>query len=295
MKKIFSIIISLSVLLSLAACGTPSNSDVQTPSNVSPDSSSSQQGTINSKDASIVETILLDEAGVKITAKSLGDSMWGSEVKILIENNSEKNLTVQARNSSINGYMVENMLSADVAAGKKANDSITFMSSDMELCGIEAIASMEFSFHIFTTDDWETYLDTSVIQLKTSIADTYTQTYDDSGDVAYDKSGVKIVIKGLSTDDSLLGPSILVYIENNSQQNITVQTRDVSINDFMLDPIFSCDVAPGKRAVDTITFMSSELEDNNISAIETVELSFHIFDYSDWETIADTDTITIDF
>ena len=295
MKKIFSILLASMLLLSLAACGSPSGSDVQPPSNVSPDNSSTQQSTTNPEDVSIVETVLLDEADVKITAKSLSDSIWGPEVKILIENNSEKNLTIQAQNSSINGYMVENMLSADVAAGKKANDIITFMSSDIETCGIETIADMEFSFHIFTTDDWETYLDTSSIQLKTSIADTYTQTYDDSGDVVYDKNDVKIVVKGLSEDDSLLGPGILVYIENNSQQDITVQTRDVSINGFMLDPLFSCDVACGKRSVDSVTFMSSELEDNDISTIETAELSFHIFDYSDWDTIADTDVITIDF
>lgn len=37
--------------------------------------------------------------------------------------------------------------------------------------------------------------------------------------------------------------------------------------------------------------MSSELEKNDIEKIEEVELSFHIYDLSSYETILDTDPI----
>ena len=46
----------------------------------------------------------------------------------------------------------------------------------------------------------------------------------------------------------------------------------------MVDPYFSCDVVSGKHAITTISFSSSELEENEIETIETVELSFHIYD-----------------
>ena len=62
----------------------------------------------------------------------------------------------------------------------------------------------------------------------------------------------------------------------------------------MIDGIFSSSVASGKRAIDSITFMESDLEENDITSIEDVELSFHIYD-GDMETIADTDTVTITF
>lgn len=214
---------------------------------------------------------------------------------MLIENNSGKDLTFQSRNTSVNGYMIENMMSVDVVNGKKANDSITFLSSDLEACGISAIANIELSFHIFTTEDWETHLDTPQIQLKTSIADTYTYTFDDSGNLAYNGNDVKVVVKGLSKDDSLLGPGIVIYLENNSSRNVTFQTRDVSVNGFMLNPVFSADVMAGKHAVDSITFLSSEFEENSIAKIESVELSFHIFDTETWNTIVDTETVTINF
>jgi len=284
----------------LTACGSSSGGEVKPPSEVSTPNAeveeSPQAGQAEDTEITIEETVLVDEAGVKITAKSLNDDgLLGAEVKLLIENSSGKDLTFQCRNSSVNGYMVETMMSVDVVDGKKANDSLIFMASDLENSGIVTIADMEFSFHIFTTADWKDYLDTSQIQLQTSAAGTYVYSFDDSGDLAYEGNGVKVVVKGLATEDSMLGPSVLVYLENNSDKTVTVQARDVSINGFMVDALFSSDVVTGKHAVDAITFLATQLEENGISQIQTVELSFHIFDTASWKTIADTDALTITF
>ena len=302
MKKIVAVILVMLLAVSLAACGVTVD-DIKEPTDVSAGDIASKENdkkdesTTQSvpKDVFIEETVLVDEAGVKIVAKKLEtDSFMGPELKLLIENNSGKNLTVQARNESVNGYMITSIFSADVVDGKKANDSMTFSSSELEMCGITTIADIEFSFHIFTTEDWETYLDTDPISVKTSAAETYEYTIDDSGDVAYDGNGIKIVVKGLD-EDTLFGSSVVVYIENNSSKNVTVQTRDVSVNGFMVDAIFSADVMQGKRTVDTITFMSSSLEENEITEITEVELSFHIFGSEDWNTIVDTDVVKINF
>ena len=51
----------------------------------------------------------------------------------------------------------------------------------------------------------------------------------------------------------------------------------------------------GKHALDSVTFMSSQLTENDIENIEDIELSFHIFDTKSWDTIKDTDTIKITF
>ena len=304
MKKILSLVITLLLLVSLVGCGSEMNAEVQPPAEVIGDTiNATEKEEITepaikeiSEEITIAETVLVDEAGVKITAKGFSaEELFGPEVKLLIENDSGEDLTFQSRNASVNGYMVETMMSVDVVNGKKANDSLVFMSSDLAMSGIETIADMEFTFHIFKTSDWEDYLDTQRIQLKTTAAEDYVYSFDDRGEVAYNGNDVKIVIKGLTEDQSLFGPGIVVYIENNGDKDITVQTRDVSVNGFMMDAMFSSDVVVGKHAVDTITFMSSELEANEISEIKDVELSFHIFASSDWETIVDTDVITMTF
>ena len=287
MKKIILSIVAVVMLACMVACGSSSGGDVQNPSNVS--------GNTVNEEVTITETVLVDEAGVKITAKSLDlDSIWGAELKLLIENNSDKNLTFQCRNSSVNGYMTETSLSEEVVSGKKANATLIIMDSNFEVCGIDAIADMEFSFHIFDTVSWDRYLDTAPIQIKTSIADQYEYKFDDSGSLAYEGNGVKIVVRGLNTD-GFFGPAVIIYAENNSDKNITIQSRDVSVNGFMIDPMFSCDVVKGKKAIDVMSFFESDIEENDITEIENIELSFHIFDMDDWDGIKDTDTIVIEF
>lgn len=292
MKKIFALLLSLLMVFSLVACGT--DTELQAPNDVN--GVTTTPATDNAPTtATISEMVLLDQDGIKITAKSLDLEGWmGPEIKVLIENNTDKNLSFQTRSSSVNGYMVETMFHTEVAAGKKVNESIVLSSSDLELCGITNLATIEFSFHIFYTETWNEYLDTDIITINTSLADTHVQNYDASGDVAYDVNGIKIVIKGLA-DESLFGPSIVFYAYNANDKAVTIQVRSVSINGFMIDPICSADLAPGKHLVDTITFMDSDLEENEIASIESVELSFHIYTADDWLEAIDTDPITITF
>ena len=267
---------------------------------VSATNSTSSTSTDNSADTSdnavtVEQTVLVDQDNVVITATGMDESVFGPELKLLIENNSDTNLTFQVRNASVNGYMADTMMSEDVAAGKKSNMEITFTTSGLKECGIDTFANMEFSFHIFTTDGWDDYLDTDAITVETSAAATYTQTIDDSGEVFYDSDGIKIVGKGFSSDDSIFGPGLIIYIKNNSDTDRTVQVRDTSVNGFMIDTVMSQDVVAGKKAITAVTFLSSSLEENSITDITSVETSFHIFDTEDWSNEIDTDPITINF
>lgn len=121
-----------------------------------------------------------------------------------------------------------------------------------------------------------------------SNTDTTTQT---TGNVVYDKGGIKITYNGIK--DSGYSKNIQFLIENNSSIGITVQARDESINGFMIEGIMSDDVQPGKKANGELTYYNSTLEENGITSIKNIELSFHIFDKETWDTIDDSDTIII--
>lgn len=297
-KKIFGLMLCLSVYAMMAVgSGSSSGEDKEISGVTTPASEESavEQSTEDTSTVTIEEQVLYDENDIKITATGMDDGLFGTELTLLIENNSSTDITVQARDSNVNGFMVDTMMSADVAAGKKANDSLTFETSGLKDCGIEQIATMEFSFHIFNTETWDTIVDTDLITVDTSIADTYVQEVDDSGEVLVDSNGVKIVGKGLSADDSFWGPGVILYIENNSDQNVTVQVRDVSINGFMVSSSMSEDVIIGKKAMSAVQFFSSDLEDNAITDITDVELYFHIFESDSFDTIFDSDVISISF
>lgn len=268
---------------------------VKTEEILSAEADSSDNSSASSSEVTIEEQVLYDENSIKITALGMEDGLFGTELKLLLENNSDKSITVQARNANVNGFMVSTMMSVDIAAGKKANDSLTFETSGLKDCGIESIATMEFFFHIFDTESWDAIVDTDVIAINTSIASTYTQAVDDSGEILVEEGGVKIVGKGLSDDDSVWGPGVILYIENNSEKDVTVQVRDVSINGFMVDSSMSTDIVAGKKAMSAVQFFSTDLEENAITDITNVELYFHIFNLGSWDTIFDSDVITISF
>lgn len=301
--KIFATVLCL-VLFAVMAMGSGSTDGVdKSVSSVSSSGASNDANTgsgnggsgSSSAEVSVEEQVVYDANDIKITVNGIEDGWMGTELKMLIENNSGKNITVQTRNANVNGFMVNTSMSADVAAGKKANDEMTIMTSGLKDCGITDIANIEFCFHIFESDTWDTLYDTDVISVKTSIADTYKQEVDDSGDILVDTNGIKIVTKGLSANDSFWGPGVILYIENNSNQNVTVQVRDVSVNGFMVTSTMSEDVVAGKKAMSAVQFYSSDLADNSITDINEVELYFHIFDEKSWNTIFDSNVINIKF
>lgn len=304
MKKFFIIILALILVLSLSACGgsmgdvndkTPTDTPVDEPAEMQSNEIIETEEVVED-DVTIEEKVIYEGNDIKITATGLNnDGFFGPEVKVLIENNSAQGITVQSRNSSVNGLMVDTMFSADVATGKKANDTITFSSSDLEISGITTIKDIEFSLVVMNSDTWDDIVATDMIVLTTTADESFVQEYDDSGFVAYNADGIKVVVKKLNSSDSFWGSDVHLYIENNTTNNISVQSRDVSINGFMVDPIFSCDVMVGKKAFDTMTFMESDLTDNGITDITDLEFKLHIFDSESWDTIKDSDSINISF
>ena len=241
------------------------------------------------------DLVLVDEAGVKITAKSIDYSGWmGPELKLLIENTNDHSITVQARDVSVNGYMVDHTMSADVSAGKKANSSVTFQNNSLETAGISVISDIELSFHVYGESLAVTHLDTDLINITANQSSEQDHLYEDKGVLVYDKNNIKIRALG-TEDESVLGKSVYFYIHNQSDTPITVQTREDSVNGFMVSASCSIDVTPGKRAIDNVTIYQSSLDENGIEKINEYEFYFHIYGSSLFDTIDQSDAITLTF
>lgn len=112
--------------------------------------------------------------------------------------------------------------------------------------------------------------------------------------VLYEKNGIKITLKGLKMD-STFGPKLALLIENTTSTAYTVQVRDFSVNGYMVNTVFSSDVDAGKKNNDSISILSSSLEENDITKIENIEFSFHVFDSKTWDNRFDSPKIKIEF
>ena len=219
----------------------------------------------------------------------------GPEVKILVENNSTKNVLVTAESVSVNGYMMPYAsLYAEVAAGKKANESLSVMTSELDQAGIETVAEMQFYIKVSDADTWDSIASSDLLTLNTSAAGLE-QPVDDSGDVLYEADGIKVVCKGLK-QDIIWDGTIVFYMENNSGKPITIYAENVSVNGFMEDASLWSDLRDGTRIVDGLSLMDlSDLELESIDDVKNIEFNLRIINSETWDEIVTTDVITLNF
>jgi len=292
--KIICLVLALS-LFALMAMGSGSDDSSKTPiTSSSNDSPTSSASTPEKKVElpTIEEQVLLDQDGVKITAKEyVNDSIWGDGIKLLIENSSEKNLGVGCNALIVNNYMITDLFSSSIAAGKKSNETMYISSSSLKDAGISNIGQIEVYFYIFDGDTYMTIFNAPCAVIKTSDFENMDTTPNDAGQELYNEGGIRIVGKYLA-DDPIWGKGILLFMQNDSGKNVGIQCDNMSVNGFMITPLFSSTVYDGKMAIDDITLLSSELEENGITEVEEVELTFHIFDAESYMTITDTAPIT---
>ena len=245
----------------------------------------------NDTEVSIEEQVLIDDGEIKLTAvEYVKDSIWGDGIKLLIENNGTSDVGIGCDALIVNDYMITDLFSSQVAAGKKDYETLNLSNSQLQAAGIDNVGKIELYLHCYDSDTYMTTKKYDGVTIRTSLYDHMDVIANDAGQELYNEGGVKIVGKYVD-ESSFWGAAVLLYIENNSGRNIIVQCDDMSINGFMMTPYFSANVYDGKKAIDDITLMSSELESNNIQSIDDIELKFKIID-ENFSTIAESSTIS---
>lgn len=311
MKKIISMFFTMLLMFSLTACeinkvdsgdsvdNQQSDSEIQSsePSIENPDNTHKKLGTFN-KNVTLDEIVMLDKDGIKITATGLNYTDYSAELELIIENNTEKNLSFISGSygykcNSVNGYMMSNAyLSCNVAAGKKAIDSVSFDYDELMIYGITEIADVEIGFDIGDDNYNHTYIDP--IQLKTSAFDSHDYSVDCyqtaitnsatmnaygydikyfSKDAFYDENGVKLVSSCFVVND--YGETMLLLeLENTTGNSVHVRTSDVSLNGLLsYGSDWSDDtINPGKRGIIDVN-LSYSLEKEYWSVYGINELS----------------------
>lgn len=124
----------------------------------------------------IAEEVIYNANGIKITTKSFNkDGIWGPEIKVIVDNSTDKNLNIYGSDFVVNGITIEGTAFISVNAGSKAAGSIYLLESELETAGIENIATIS-TYHL-TAYDADNSLANYNLQfdIRTSLADTHKQ------------------------------------------------------------------------------------------------------------------------
>lgn len=309
-KWVFPVVIAL-VIIIVVACAGGGGDETKQPSNVQGDpgtnstvgnntgnesQNNGDSGFNASVDVTLAETEVYNKDGIVITATKIEDDLFGPTVTFSITNDSSKNIVVTTRSLSVNGYMMEaSALYSDVAAGKKAKESMILMASELEQAGIDTVADIEFYINI---SDSETYMDiesSDLIKLSTSASGSFEQAVNDSGDVVYDSNGVRVVCQGLK-QDLIWDGTVVFFMENNGTQPVTVYAENVSVNGYMVDVSLYSDLRPATRSVSGMYILDlTDLEIESIDGIESIEFTLRIVNADNWNEIDTTAPIILEF
>lgn len=311
MKKLAILLLVLSLMLT-TACS--SSSEIKEPTEASPASAEDataeapttedapaedvpvEEAPVEEATAiTIAETVLYEADGVKVTATGYADGWMGPEITVLVENNTEQNLLITTDSLSANGYMMPYAsLYADVAAGKKANETISLYTTQLEQAGIETIAELQFYIQVQNSETWDELAMSELISLPTS-AYGLQQPVDETGDVIYESGGIKVVCKGLK-QDLIWDGTVVFHMANLSGQPVSIYAENVSVNGFMQDAGLWSDLRDSTYLVDGMSLLDlSDLALESIDQVENIEFNLRIVNADTWDELATTDVISLTF
>lgn len=293
LTRIFSSLLALMMLLVVVGCGKQTDSNnvgnsLENSSENNQEANDEQtKETIEEDEVSFTEVIAVDNdfCMIKIT-EIVPDDMWGYALKAQFENkSSDKTYMFSVENAAINGVQCDPFFATEIAAGKKANDEITFSNDELEENGVGAFTDIELAFRVYDSDDWladpvaaETV---HIYPYGEDKATVFVRESQPTDNVILDNEYVTVIVTGYENDD-IWGYTANLFLLNKTDKNVMFSIDEASVNGFMADPFFADSVSAEKCAFSSVSWSDSTLEENGITEVEEIEFVLRAYDDDNW-------------
>lgn len=271
MKRLITLFMIVVLVFSFAACGGSGDGGG---SKVDSDMTFSEVTAVDN-----------DECSIKITGID-PDNEWGYTLNVLLENkSSNKTYVYSIYNASINGVTCDPFFATTVAAGKKSKEEISFVTDDLEANGLTEFTEIELTFNVYDDNDWDAE---DVVNETVTIypygeekASKFVREPQSSDVVLVDNEYATLISTGFEQDE-MWGYTANLFLVNKTDKNLMFSADEVSVNGYMLDPLYAELVPPGKCAFGFMSWFEEEFEDNDITKVEEIEFLLTVYDDEDW-------------
>lgn len=248
----------------------------------------------------IEPTIILDNEDFTIIAEKLeydrGFKAYRLDLKI--ENKSNKEIYFSVLRSNVNGYSIDSLAYTTIFGGGKGTLPVYMMKSDLQDANIEQISFINFTIGISDNKTEEKICDVDA-NIKTSLFELYKEEKAFDGTTIFD-NGTYCVKARLNEAKSAKEP-VIIFVENNSNNLLSVRCDDVMINGQMISgSVFQANVLPNTCSIKVLTMMDIGQADSykSISSVENVSIKVSFIPWksgSGFSTIDmfESDVITI--
>lgn len=238
-----------------------------------------------------------DQCSIVITGLD-PDSIWGYTLDVALENKSEDaTYMFSVLTASVDGVESDPYWAAEVAAGKKANEEITFYDSVLDDIGV-AYTDIALTFRVYDSDDWTA---DNVAEETVHIypygeenAVAYVYEVQESNVVLVDNDQITVIVTARE-DDPIWGYTVSLYLENKTDEELMFSAEDVSVNGYMSDPYWATTVDAGNCKFTEMYWFTEDLEEDGIDQVEEIELTLWVYSYDNWtadDILNETFTLT---
>ena len=240
------------------------------------------------RSTSASEQVIVDDENFTFVIESVEpDAIWGYTLNCYLENKTDVWLRFTWNDVSVNSYMVDPYWIMAVQPGKRAISEITFSNSDLERCKITSVDEIVFTLRVYDKDDWnaddlvndEFAVYPTGLNAKTVVYPERSTSA--SEQVIVDDENCTFVIESIEAD-AIWGYTLNCYLENKTSDILMFTWDDVSVNGYMVDPLWSKEVRPGKRTFSEITFSDRKLERCNITSVDEIVFTLRVYDNDNW-------------
>ncbi len=290
MKRWMAFVLALLCCVPLTACGGGDTASQTMETTVPPLTAEPSEPAQESE--ILPEQVIFDSDGIKITVKGLEENtMAGALIRVLVENETERNIAFSGDLFVVNGVTMPGYLYADVAAGMKANDAIELYSDNLGAAGIAQVETVRgYDARIVDTDTYDTLAQVP-LELETAYYQGRDFQYDDTGVELYSAEGVTVIAQVIS--EEFYGKTARLLVKNETDRDVVLEAEHISVNGYTLDAWLYDTVCANTVRYCQLDLFESGLEENGIDKIETITFRLNLLDAGNYNTVSQSEQLTV--
>jgi len=234
------------------------------------------------KAGQIPEKTLVDEKNIRISTCSISAEadQLGVTVLLNVQNDTDRSLYIQTRNETLNGCVMNGLLSEQIPAKSSQDVELTFDYDEVRGYGIRKVGKIELNFYLFDAETYEEYLMTDTVVIDTGKADDWFDFVYDGVTIYEDDA---LTIKALSSryySETNYGDyTAAIYVENRTDAEIYVSGSSVSavpVEERMEDVSFSAQIPAGCRCIRNAVVDFKEINLDETSGKKVIKMEFAV-------------------
>lgn len=229
------------------------------------------------------DVIVLDNEYLTIIASEMEQGDFYSVVPYYVKNKTAVDLYLNEASTVIDNFMVESLNDISVPAGMCTLGEFSWLTEDLAERGISRPADIEINYQIAILNSHEIISKEKIAIKPLGNEALPFDGYElpDNAKLLVDDDMVKIYAVGFDTPEFFYGFEAKLYIENKTDKDLIFMSNTAELNKVGMDSGFLfCNINAGKRAITSLSFSETEMEDKNIGNVSSMAFKINAV-YSD--------------